>query len=72
MGEFKKAQKESELNLRSFESEVASRPQQQPVAEESSIQKTAKNLGIDIRGKTDDDLLKEIEAIAGIRENAQP
>ncbi len=72
MGEFKKAQKESELSMRNFEREVTSRPQQQPMAEETSIQKTAKNLGIDIMGKTDDELLKEIETIAGIRENAQP
>ncbi|MDY6866040.1 MAG: twin-arginine translocase TatA/TatE family subunit [Halobacteriota archaeon] len=72
MGEFRKAQRESELNLRNFESEVSNRQQQQTVTEETEIQKTAKNLGIDIKGKTDNDLLKEIEGIARIRENAQP
>ncbi|MDY6932276.1 MAG: twin-arginine translocase TatA/TatE family subunit [Halobacteriota archaeon] len=72
MGEFRKAQRESELNLRNFESEVVNRQEQQTVTEETDIQKTAKNLGIDIKGKTDNDLLKEIEGIARIRENAQP
>ncbi|MDY6966045.1 MAG: twin-arginine translocase TatA/TatE family subunit [Halobacteriota archaeon] len=70
MGEFRKAQREAELNLRSFESDIANQPQQ--TKQETNIQKTAKNLGIDIRGKTDDDLLKEIEAMANIREDAQP
>ena len=56
MGEFKKAQKESELNLREFEKSL-----KEPVAPKSKIQETAQKLGIDIRGKTDDQLLDEIQ-----------
>jgi sec-independent protein translocase protein TatA len=56
MGEFKKAQRESELNLREFEKSI-----KEPVAPKSKIQETAQKLGIDIRGKTDDQLLDEIQ-----------
>lgn len=50
MGEFKKAQKESELILKDIDN-----PQL------SKVQQTAKNLGISIEGKTDDELMEEIE-----------
>jgi sec-independent protein translocase protein TatA len=50
MGEFKKAQKESELILKDLDN-----PQL------SKVQQTAKNLGISIEGKTDDELMEEIE-----------
>ena len=56
VGEFKKAQKESELNLREFEKSL-----KEPIAPKSKIQETAQKLGIDIRGKTDDQLLDEIQ-----------
>ena len=56
VGEFKKAQKESELNLREFEKSI-----KEPVTPKSKIQETAQKLGIDIRGKTDDQLLDEIQ-----------
>jgi sec-independent protein translocase protein TatA len=56
VGEFKKAQKESELNLREFEKSI-----NEPVTPKSKIQETAQKLGIDIRGKTDDQLLDEIQ-----------
>ncbi|WP_292387789.1 twin-arginine translocase TatA/TatE family subunit [Methanosarcina sp. UBA5] len=56
VGEFKKAQKESELNLREFEKSIAD-----PTAPKSKVQETAQKLGIDIRGKTDDQLLDEIQ-----------
>jgi hypothetical protein len=46
----KKAQKESELILKDLDN-----PQL------SKVQKTAKNLGISIEGKTDDELMEEIE-----------
>lgn len=50
MGEFKKAQKESELILKDLDN-----PQL------SKVQQTAKNLGISIEDKTDDELMEEIE-----------
>jgi sec-independent protein translocase protein TatA len=56
MGEFKKAQKESEINLKEFEKSI-----KEPVAPKSKVQETAQKLGIDIRGKTDDQLLDEIQ-----------
>lgn len=56
VGEFKKAQKESEQNLREFEKSL-----KEPTAPKSKVQETAQKLGIDIRGKTDDQLLDEIQ-----------
>ena len=56
VGEFKKAQKESELNLKEFEKSL-----KEPAAPKSKVQETAQKLGIDIRGKTDDQLLDEIQ-----------
>lgn len=56
MGEFKKAQKESELNLKEFEKSL-----KEPTVAKSKVQETAQKLGIDIRGKTDDQLLDEIQ-----------
>ena len=60
MGEFKKAQRESELNSRKVEQplEMPSYP------ENTRIKETAKKLGIDITGKTDDQLLEEIQNFA--------
>jgi sec-independent protein translocase protein TatA len=54
--EKKKAQKESELNLREFEKSL-----KEPIAPKSKIQKTAQKLGIDIICKTDYQLLDEIQ-----------
>lgn len=56
MGEFKKAQKESELNLKEFEKSL-----KEPTVPRSKVQETAQKLGIEIRGKTDDQLLDEIQ-----------
>lgn len=70
MGEFRKAQRESELNLRNFEAEIASQSQQ-PI-QETKTQKIAKSLGIDTTGKSDDQLLDEIELRTRIREDASP
>jgi sec-independent protein translocase protein TatA len=58
MGEFKKAQKESELSLRNFEKSIN---EQSTVSTKTKVQETAEKLGIDIRGKTDDQLLEEIQ-----------
>jgi sec-independent protein translocase protein TatA len=59
VGEFKKAQKESELNLREFEKSIS-----EPSAPKTKVQETAQKLGIEIRGKTDDQLLEEIQKAA--------
>jgi sec-independent protein translocase protein TatA len=57
MGEFKKAQKESELGLKEFERSL----NEQTTSKKTKVQETAEKLGIDIRGKTDDQLLDEIQ-----------
>ena len=61
MGEFKKAQTESERSLREFERTVTD-----PTAalKKTKLQETAEKLGIDTRGKTDDQLLDEIQNVA--------
>ncbi len=59
MGEFKKAQTESERNLREFERSI-----KEPTSSKSKIQETAEKLGIDIKDKTDDQLLDEIQKSA--------
>lgn len=56
MGEFKKAQKESELSLKEFEKSL-----KEPVTPKTKVQETAQKLGIDIRGKTEDQLLDLIQ-----------
>jgi sec-independent protein translocase protein TatA len=56
MGEFKKAQKESEQSFKQFEKSLT-----EPTTPKSKVQETAQKLGIDIRGKTDDQLLDEIQ-----------
>lgn len=58
MGEFKKAQKESELNLRNFE---ASLKDTESTATKSKIQETAEKLGIETKGKNDEQLLDETQ-----------
>lgn len=59
VGEFKKAQTESERNLKEFERSI-----KDPTVTKSKIQETAEKLGIDIKGKTDDQLLDEIQKSA--------
>ena len=59
VGEFKKAQKESEQNLKEFEKSL-----KEPVTPKTKVQETAAKLGLDIRGKTDDQLLEEIQRSA--------
>jgi sec-independent protein translocase protein TatA len=60
VGEFKKAQKESEKSLREFEKSIT-----EPTAPtKTKVQETAEKMGIDIRGKTDDQLLDEIQKSA--------
>ena len=59
MGEFKKAQTESELSLRGFEKSI-----KESTVSKSKIQETAEKLGIEIRDKSEDQLLDEIQKIA--------
>ena len=58
MGEFKKAQRESELSLKEFEQSIKEVPLEE---KKSKIKKMAQELGIDTAGKTDDGLLDEIQ-----------
>ncbi|WP_340819145.1 twin-arginine translocase TatA/TatE family subunit [Methanolobus sp. WCC4] len=58
MGEFKKAQKESELSLKEFENSIKDAESESEKA--SRIEETALNLGIDTKDKSEDELLAEI------------
>lgn len=60
MGEFQRAQRESELNLRKFEKPLEEHSH--PV--NTKIKEMAEKLGIDALGKTDDQLLEEIQKCA--------
>ncbi|MEM2933501.1 MAG: twin-arginine translocase TatA/TatE family subunit [Methanocellales archaeon] len=53
MGEFKKAQREAELELKSLD-----KP-----AQESEIRRLAREMGISTEGKTDEQLKEEIKAL---------
>jgi sec-independent protein translocase protein TatA len=59
VGEFKKAQKESEKNLKEFEKSLT-----EPTPTKTKVQETAEKLGINIKGKTDEQLLEEIQKSA--------
>ncbi|MCL7410429.1 MAG: twin-arginine translocase TatA/TatE family subunit [Methanosarcinaceae archaeon] len=59
MGEFKKAQRESDLSLKEFEKTIKNVPEDE---KKSKIQQMALDNGIDITDKTDDELLDEIQA----------
>ncbi|SFM40596.1 twin-arginine translocase TatA/TatE family subunit [Methanolobus profundi] len=58
MGEFKKAKKESELSVRDFENSIKDADSESEKT--SIIEQTALNLGIDTKGKNEDELLAEI------------
>ena len=59
VGEFKKAQKESEKSLKEFEKSLT-----EPTLTKTKVQETAEKLGINIKGKTDEQLLEEIQKSA--------
>jgi sec-independent protein translocase protein TatA len=59
MGEFKRGQVEVEKELQSAKSSVASPSFEVAL---TRTQRMAKNMGIDIAGKSDDQLLAEIES----------
>lgn len=70
MGEFKKAKKESELNLKQFEdsivgdekviSETTAKAEKKD--DDVNIREVAAYMGIEIEGKTDEQLKKEVQA----------
>jgi len=64
-GEFKKAQKEAEVSYQEFERSL----KESPAPEESKVKKMAREHGIDTAGKTDDQLLDEINAKMNSKEN---
>ncbi|ATZ60957.2 MAG: twin-arginine translocase TatA/TatE family subunit [Methanosarcinales archaeon Met12] len=57
MGEFKKAQKEAEYELSEFQHSKKAADQAKIIR----IQKLAKDLGIETEGKTEDELLDEVQ-----------
>ena len=65
MGEFKKAQREAELELKQFERSLEDTTVDE---KETKIKKTAEELGIDTEGKTDDELLDAIQDTLSKRE----
>lgn len=58
-GEFKKAQRESELELKDVE--ISLKESKSPEEKSSKIKKMALDLGIAIEGKSDEQLLDEIQ-----------
>jgi sec-independent protein translocase protein TatA len=58
MGEFKKAQKEAEIELKHFERSLEETTVEE---KETKIKKRAEELGIDTEGKTEDELLDAIQ-----------
>ncbi len=57
-GEFKKGQRETELELKDFEKSVKEKPQDE---KSSKIKQMASDLGIITEGKNDEQLLDEIQ-----------
>ncbi|MCZ7381510.1 MAG: twin-arginine translocase TatA/TatE family subunit [Candidatus Methanoperedens sp.] len=58
-GEFKKAKQESELEIKDFEKSI--KENKSPSDKSSRIRTMAKDLGIAIEGKSDEQLLDEIQ-----------
>lgn len=65
MGEFKKAQKESELSVKEFERSLKNQVNTTPAVETKTadVKQVASNLGIDTTGKSDDEVLTEINTM---------
>jgi len=64
MGEFKKAQREAELDLKRMEDSMTRQkmpPQAEKKGEEVNIRQVARYMGIETEGKTDEELKKEVE-----------
>ncbi|AGK61643.1 Sec-independent protein translocase TatA [Archaeoglobus sulfaticallidus PM70-1] len=71
MGEFKKAQKEAEIELRRFEKDLEE-GKYTPQDKRAKLEKIAKDLGIDTEGKSDDEILEEINKALPKTEKAEP
>ena len=71
MGEFKKAQREAEIELREFERELKEGKYTSNEKREK-LEKIAKDLGIDPEGKSDEELLEEINRAIPKAEKAEP
>lgn len=71
MGEFKKAQREAELELRQFERELREGKYTQN-ERRKKLEKIARDLGIDPEGKSDDELIEEINKALPKTEKAEP
>ncbi|MFO7966741.1 MAG: twin-arginine translocase TatA/TatE family subunit [Archaeoglobaceae archaeon] len=61
MGEFKKAQKQSEMELKEFEQEIKDGKYKGNKTE--NIEKMASDLGIDTEDKSEEELLEEINKV---------
>ncbi|MFO7967997.1 MAG: twin-arginine translocase TatA/TatE family subunit [Archaeoglobaceae archaeon] len=71
MGEFKRAQREAEIELQEFEKDVKEGKHKTKERREK-IEKMARDMGIeDIEGKTEEELLEEIRNAAP-KESAEP
>ncbi|WP_321420925.1 twin-arginine translocase TatA/TatE family subunit [uncultured Methanomethylovorans sp.] len=65
MGEFKKAQKESEESLKNYEKSIKEKKvdNAQDQDKDSNVKQVAANLGINTEGKSKDELLAEINTL---------
>jgi len=70
-GEFKKAQREAELELIEFERKVRENKFKSYDEKRKKLEELAKSLNIDVEGKSDDELLEEIKK-AIPKEKAEP
>ncbi len=71
VGEFKKAQKEAEMELREFERQLREGRYSQSEKREK-LEKIARQLGINPEGKSDEELLEEINKALPRTEKAEP
>ncbi|AEA47395.1 twin-arginine translocase TatA/TatE family subunit [Archaeoglobus veneficus] len=71
MGEFKKAQREAEIELMEFEKNLREGKYSE-IEKRSKLEKIARDLGIDPAGKSDDELLEEINKMLPKAEKAEP
>jgi|Deesub1362A_J573_1020465.scaffolds.fasta_scaffold00819_5 sec-independent protein translocase protein TatA len=72
MGEFKKAQREAEIELRKFEQELQEGKYKTGEDKREKLEKIAKDLGIDTEDKTDEELIEEINKAIPKAEKAEP
>ncbi len=71
MGEFKKAQREAEIELRKFEKELVEGKYSQS-EKRVKLEKIARDLGINPEGKDDETLLEEINKSLPKTEKTEP